>query len=171
MKRILLFTLILVFGISLFGCVNKKTSTTSVAPGTNEKSDTIIYKNTQYNFSFTMPATWKGYSIVTDKWEGRALKGPESGKIVQTGPIILIRHPQWTAQKPRQDIPIMVFTIGQWNALKNEEFSVGAAPIPPTELGRNSTYVFALPARYNYAFLPGYDEVQEILAKNPLKAF
>ena len=65
----------------------------------------------------------------------------------------------------------MVFTLAQWGLVQAEKLSVGAAPIPPTELGRNSTYVFALPARYNYAFPTGYEEVEQILQGHPLQAF
>ncbi|MDP1086626.1 hypothetical protein Q6245_30140, partial [Klebsiella pneumoniae] len=69
-------------------------------------------------------------------------------------PMISIRHPDWTSQNPRQDIPIMIFTLAQWNMLQQDEFHIGAAPINPSELGRNTSYVFARPARYNYAFPP-----------------
>ena len=70
-----------------------------------------------------------------------------------------------------QDIPIMVFTVDQWSALQREEFAVSAAPIGPSELGRNSKYVFALPARYNFSYLTGYEEVEDILSRNPLRAY
>nr|MBP7332992.1 hypothetical protein [Bacillota bacterium] len=63
----------------------------------------------------------------------------------------------------------MVFTHAQWDALQNGEFHIGAAPIGPSELARNSSYVFALPARYNYAFPAGYEEVENILKGDPLK--
>ena len=136
-----------------------------------KKSLSIIeYKNIQYGFSFSLPVSWEGYSIAEDKWEGEALV-QGSDVVVEQGPIILIRHPQWTKENPRQDIPIMVFTIEQWNELQQEKFHIGAAPIGPTELGRNSKYVFALPARYNVAFPPGFEEVEEILENHPLKAF
>jgi len=36
------------------------------------------------------------------------------------------------------------------------------------QLGRNEEYVFALPARYNFGFLGGYEEVEMILENNPL---
>jgi len=136
-----------------------------------KKSLSIIeYKNTQYGFAFSLPLTWQGYSIAGDKWEGEAsVQG--SDVVVEKGPIIFIRHPQWTKENPRQDIPIMVFTISEWNELQQEKFYLGAAPIYPTELGRNSKYVFALPARYNFAFLPGFEEVDEIFQSKPLKAF
>jgi hypothetical protein len=128
--------------------------------------NSIIYENTQYGFRFTLPASWKGYTIVTSRWEGTSI---QSGNTVETGPIISIRHPLWTAQNPRQDIPIMVFTLAQWSALQREDFHIGAAPIGPSELGRNAKYVFALPARYNFAFLPGYEEVEKILDGKPLQ--
>jgi hypothetical protein len=54
--------------------------------------------------------------------------------------------------------------------MQKDEFHIGAAPINPSELGRNATYVFALPARYNYAFPTGYEEVDEILKGNPLRS-
>jgi hypothetical protein len=73
--------------------------------------------------------------------------------------------------EPRQDIPIMIFTIEQWNMLQEDKFHIGAAPVGPSEFGRNNKYVFALPARYNYAFLKGYEEVEKILKENPLKPF
>jgi hypothetical protein len=63
----------------------------------------------------------------------------------------------------------MVFTLNQWNSLRQEVFHIGAAPVAPSELGRNNYYVFALPARYNYAFPPGFKEVENILANHPLQ--
>jgi hypothetical protein len=83
--------------------------------------------------------------------------------------MISIRHPEWTAENPRQDIPIMIFTTAQWNSLQQGKFHIGAAPIGPSELGRNAKYVFALPARYNYAFPTGYEEVESILKSDPLQ--
>ncbi|MGG1554512.1 S-layer homology domain-containing protein [Paenibacillus ferrarius] len=119
-----------------------------------------VYENTQYGFRFTLPDSWKGYSIVSDKWEGRSV---DDGRVVESGAKLSIRHPQWTADQPRQDIPILVFTVDQWNELQHDQFHIGAAPINPSELTRNDKYVFALPARYNFAFPEGYQEVEDIL--------
>lgn len=130
----------------------------------------IEYTNTEYGFHFLLPRSWKGYSIITDTWKGYA-PGASGDAIVAEGPLISIRHPAWTQAEPRQDIPIMIFTIAQWNSLQQEKFHIGAAPIGPSELGRNATYVFALPARYNYAFPIGYEEVDAILQGKPLQAF
>ena len=133
------------------------------------KADAVVYENAEYGFRFHLPAGWKGYTIVQDRWEGLSLEEQDNGKVVASGPILSIRHPQWTAEQPRQDIPIMVLTIDQWNSLQREKFHIGAAPIGPRELGRNSRYVFALPARYNFAFPTGYEEVEDILNNNPLQ--
>lgn len=132
-----------------------------------EQTDPTVYRNTQYGFSFQLPESWQGYTVVLDQWEGLAIDSPDT--VAQTGPLLSIRHPQWTSENPRQDIPIMVLTLSQWNAMQQEEFHIGAAPIKPSELGRNSRYVFALPARYNYAFPAGYEEVEKILAGDPLQ--
>lgn len=129
----------------------------------------IEYQNDQYGFSFSLPESWKGYSIVTDKWEGFAI-GPKGDTTVTQGPLISVRNPAWTAQKPYQDIPIMVFTLSQWDSLLLGKFYVGAAPVNPTRLGFNAKYVFAIPARYNYAFPIGYEEVDKILQNDPLQA-
>lgn len=143
---------------------------TAVKLGAYEDTNATVFRNTQYGFSFSLPESWKGYSIVTGKWEGSAVGGAQSGEVVETGPMISIRHPQWTPDNRRQDIPIMVFTLTQWNSLQQGKFHIGAAPVGPSELGRNTRYVFALPARYNYAFPTGYEEVEEILKSNPLRA-
>ncbi len=126
----------------------------------------LEYENTQYNFTFTLPLSWEGYSIVQEQWQGQFIDESDSEPL--TGPKILLRNPLWTAETPRQDIPIMVFTLDQWNLVQAEKVAVSAAPIPPSELGQNEEYVFALPARYNFAFLPGFEEVESILKKNPL---
>jgi len=147
-------------------------ATTSSQPNDNPSTpsttnaSTILYKNTQYGFNFTLPKSWQGLSTIIGTWEGNDIL---SGKVTQTGPKISIRHPKWSSKNPRQDIPIMVFTLNQWNSLQQEKFHIGAAPIGPSELGRNNAYVFALPARYNFAYPTGYQEVEEILKTHPLK--
>lgn len=150
--------------------INNRWLITEAAVG-NEQAENkaLTYTNTQYGFSFSLPVTWKGYTIVNSQWQGLAVNGSKSGKPVESGSIISIRHPLWTAQQPRQDIPIMIFTTSQWDSLKKEDFHIGAAPIGPSELAHNSRYVFALPARYNFAFPTGFEEVEKILAAKPLK--
>ena len=146
----------------LVGCTSYLPTPTLVGQTTS-----IEYRNTEYGFSFTLPASWTGYTIITAQWQGLAAV-PSGEAVVEQGPIISIRHPLWTSANPRQDIPIMVFTLAQWNSLQQGNFHIGAAPIGPSELGRNAHYVFALPARYNYAFPTGFEEVETILEGHPL---
>ena len=128
----------------------------------------IEYRNVQYDFCFSLPESWRGYSLVVGLWEGHS-NDPIGDAAIQRGPIISIRHPHWTRAHPRQDIPIMVFTHAQWRALQHEGFHVSPAPIGPSELGSNRRYVFALPPRFDFAFPTGYEEVEQMLKSNPLR--
>ena len=130
----------------------------------------LEYKNNHYGFRFVLPITWERYTVTTATWKGYAVDS-EGEVPAEEGPIISIRHPLWAVDVPRQDIPIMVFTKAQWDSLQQGKFHIGAAPIGPRELGRNNLYVFALPARYNFAFPVGYEEVEIILESNPLRTF
>jgi len=132
---------------------------------TTQPTESLEYQNTEYGFSFSLPVSWKGYSIITDTWRG--YDNGNSDITVEQGPIISIRYPLWTSENPYQDIPIMVFTLSQWNSLKQGNYSVSAGGIY-TELGRNAKYVFALYSRYNFAVLPGMEDVKTILEGNPL---
>jgi hypothetical protein len=117
-----------------------------------------------------LPTSWTGYTIVTDKWTGNTT-GDQGEQKFTEGPLIAVRHPLWTGAVPRQDIPVMVFTLSQWQDLQNDKFHIGAAPIGPSELGRSAKFVFALPARYNYAFPVGYEEVDRIIQDKNFKDF
>ncbi len=127
----------------------------------------IKYNNKKYGFIFSLPADWQGFSIYTTSWSG----GDKNGKQTETGPIINIRNPKWTQAKPYEDIPVMVFTIDQWKSVIAEKLIVSAAPFGPSKLGSNNLYVFALPARYNYDFSTGYEDVEKIIGSNPLKGY
>ena len=134
----------------------------------NGYTERILYENKEFGFVFSLPKSWEGYKIVTSSWEGIATDTQKS-KMEESGPLLSIRHPQWTEEKPRQDIPIMIFTLAQWSSLENEDFHIGAAPIEPSKLEQNNKYVFAIPARYNYAFPEGFREVEDILNNEPLQ--
>lgn len=175
MRKSILLSALLLLSVSLFGCINggNEAPIKNEAPQKEEmqkpeasNSEKVEYKDTKYGFSFSLPQSWKGYSIINDKWEGSATG---SSQISETGLLLAIRHPQWTSGNQRQDIPIMIFTKSQWDLLQQDKFHIGAAPIGPRELGRNSKYVFALPARYNFAFPTGYEEVEEILEGSSLQ--
>jgi hypothetical protein len=96
-----------------------------------------------------------------DQWDGG----------VEKGPCLSIRHPQWTEESPRQDIPIFIFTHRQWKLVNDGSISVSAAPYGPSKIGRNRRYVFALPPRYSTNEDEGYVEVGEIMRRKPLHAF
>jgi hypothetical protein len=134
------------------------------------EDSSVVYQNDKYGFTFALPDGWNGFTIVSGEWEGSAVDGQGTGQVVVTGIMLSIRHPLWTEKTPRQDIPIMIFTKDQWNQLQQDKIHIRAAPIGPSELTSNSKYVFALPARYNYAFPAGYEEVETILKNDPIKA-
>jgi len=143
----------------------------SPLPVENNISTSIVeYKNNQYGFAFSLPSSWIGYTIIDEVWTGYATGNGGDEKFTE-GPLLSIRHPLWTAKTPRQDIPVMIFTVSQWQDLQDDKFHIGAAPIGPSELGHNAKYVFSLPARYNFAFPVGYEEVDEIIRNNPLRTF
>lgn len=197
MKKIISVALILIMAFTLMSCSEVKNQpqatlqtassseaqaastdavSTAAAPSESPSASSaqapsqaaIAYQNTDYGFTFSLPESWQNYTILEDQWEGLAADETSGEQAVQTGPQISIRHPKWTEDTPRQDIPIMVFTLAQWDDLQQDKFHIGAAPVGPTELGRNSKYVFALPARYNFAFPEGYEEVDQLLQTNPL---
>jgi len=126
--------------------------------GKNEEWET--YYNPQFGMELKLPPSWKGYKVLTQQWEGQPL---DSRVVSQSGPLIILRHPKWTEQNHYEDMPIMVFTPFQWNLVQEGKLSVGAAPVPPSELGRNSKYIIALPARYNYDFAIGWEEVDQLV--------
>lgn len=128
----------------------------------------VVYTNSDYGFTFTLPENWKGYTVVNNTWEGNSLNNSTTN---ESGPKILIRNPNWQADAPYEDIPILVFTKDQWAAYVAEGFAVSAAPIPATEFSRNNHYVFALPPRWDFDYSLGYEEAQNIVNSNPLQAF
>lgn len=137
----------------------------------SSRSPSVEYRNEDYGFSISLPLSWEKYSVTIDKWTGYSI-GDELGEAPFTdGPVVSIHNPKWTEINSYQDIPIMVFTIRQWELLSQDKFHIGAALIGPSELGRNSKYVFGLPARYNYSFPLGYEEVDQIIKSSPLKTF
>jgi len=127
----------------------------------------VTYQNTDYGFTFALPLDWQGYSIIQSVWQGNAL----TSEAAPTGPKLIIRNPNWTEATHYEDIPILVFTISEWNSYLAENFSVSAAPIPATELARNNKYVFALPPRWDFDYSLGFKEAENIIANKPLHAF
>ena len=84
--------------------------------------------------------------------------------VVERGPTLVLRHPQWTAGEPYQDIPIFVFTRRQWETHHQEP--VGAGGIDE-ELAHNSKYVFAISSRYNADdSVKGWKETSDAVERN-----
>ena len=44
----------------------------------------ILYENTEYGFTFTLPTSWDHYQIVSDSWEGISIDQQqiENGQIL-----------------------------------------------------------------------------------------
>ena len=57
----------------------------------------------------------------------------------------------------------MVFTLNQWDQVQPADFRVSAAPMPPLALGQSAHFVMALPPRYNYDYLTGFEEVDQLV--------
>ena len=73
-------------------------------------SESITYENTQYGFKITLPKSWENYSVITNEWQGNRITDDQGNSVPETGPMLKLRNPLWTAQNQRQDIPIMIFT-------------------------------------------------------------
>ena len=163
---ILVFALVVILGLTAYQFYFKKNAQPVSNPDVTSTSP-VVYKNTDYGFNFSLPANWQGYSIIKDTWKGSMLTNTP----VQSGPKLLIRNPKWTAALPYEDLPILIFTIPQWNAYIAESFSISAAPLNAKELSRNNTYVFALPPRWDFDYSLDFEQAQDVIAGNPLKAF
>lgn len=130
-----------------------------------------VYRNEAFGFSIALPESWRGFTVNHIKEDIYDVTGATTTNngVVDSFQLIELHHPLSTATNPREKMPIMVFTLTQWAHIQDQEWSVGAAPFPPSELGRNSVYVLALPARYNYDFKEGWEEVDVLV--HTLQAF
>jgi hypothetical protein len=170
-------TKLVAFAIAVFFILTTSSGQSAQSGSNTRPKKSIVYTNQQYGFKFYLPKSWKGYSIIVTNWEGGVWEPQPDGTGInndqrsETGPKILIRNPRWTEDNPYQDIPIMVFTLSQWDLIDKDRLVVSAAPFGPGELGRNCRYVFALPPRYNYADAIGVAEVSDIMRGQPLLAF
>jgi hypothetical protein len=130
----------------------------------------LCYTNGRYNLTFYLPANWQGYSVGVHMLEDTKYS-PAEDKQVVVGftPMFILRNPQWQTNAPYQDIPIIVFTRDQWDALHRGElwpslFAGGAMD----ELWHNEKYVFAMSSR-TFGFddqLKCWKETEEIVRLN-----
>src|SRR5579859_2470057 len=131
------------------GCVNLP-ARSSDAP--------VLYHNEQYDFTFSLPTSWQGYSVLVQEWQGHA--------VPERGPMIILRHPQWKTSDPYQDIPILVFTRSQWEANRGAGLGIGAGGLE-YEIGHNRKYAFAISSRFNVDdSVKGWREATDFVERN-----
>ena len=149
--------LALVLSGGLFGC-----STTAEHPAELP----LRYQNAQYGLTFFLPVDWKGYSVLAQEWNAN-LHSTDYQTVIgkEHGPIILLRHPRWKADKPYQDIPVLVFTRTQWKAVIPQRLFVGAGGVMD-EISHNADYVFGINSRHNWGELKGWEETGKIVQQN-----
>jgi hypothetical protein len=155
----LILCLVVVFSGGLFGC-----STMVKHP-----SDLPLrYHNAQYGFTFFLPASWKGYSVLTQQWEGETYSREKDTEVVLArGPIIVLRNPQWKMNNLYQDIPIYVFTRQQWDDIHLGKYNAVGAGGVIYELWHDDKYVFGMHSRYNSGdSVNGWKEAQDIVHQN-----
>jgi hypothetical protein len=127
----------------------------------------LCYRNAQCDFTFHLPASWRGYGVVVQQWGGQTyLAAVDRAEVTQRGAILILRHPQWTAKDPYQDIPILVFTRSQWNGMRQGRFVVGAGGVWQ-EIKHTPQYVFAISSRFNADdSVKGWKETSEAVERN-----
>ena len=125
----------------------------------------LCYRNGQYGFAFCLPASWSGYEVSVRQWESQKYStAPDRAVGTERGPILVLRHPQWTASSPYQDISILVFTRAQWET--HHPGTVGAGGLDE-EITHNSKYVFAISSRYNADdSVRGWKETSDVVERN-----
>lgn len=142
--------------VPLVPASNQETTDSTTIPSTT--ATPLVYTNTSYGFALTLPASWQGYSSTVVQ------KDTADGSYFE----IHLIHPQSTDQNPRMEVPILAVPIETWNTWyppsdPDSGHHPFAAPVPATERGRNTKYVFATAPRYNFSYLPGWEEVDEIV--------
>lgn len=56
----------------------------------------VVYTNKKYRFRFSLPGSWRGYSIFLSKWQGGDGRTYQPGVTMpppEKGPLLVIRHP------------------------------------------------------------------------------
>jgi hypothetical protein len=129
----------------------------------------VCYQSARYDLTFYLPASWRGYSVSLQQLnDERYSRAEDKQIIVGHTPMITLRHPKWQASAPYQDIPILVFTGVQWDALHHGEFWPSLfAGGTMDELWHSQRFVFAMSSRYNAADeMRGWKEAGEIVDQN-----
>lgn len=143
-------------------CIRAPCEPVRVCPSPDDSADAPVrYRNKTYGFEIPLLASWSGYRVQIEPYHGTDVATGEQQNGI--GTLITLHHPLDGQPEDRADMPVMVFEHRVWERIMSGGISLGAAPIPPTELGRNARYVFALPARYNYDFKPGWEDVDKVI--------
>ena len=126
----------------------------------------LRYHNAQYDFTFFLPSDWEGYSVKTEPWQAD-LRSADYQKVIGTehGPILIFRHPRWKAGNLYQDIPILVFTRNQWDAVIPQRLFVGAGGTID-EISHSAGFVFGINSRHNWTELEGWEQTGRIVQQN-----
>lgn len=150
----------LVLAIGLMGC-----STVQNRPA----GLPIHYHNAHYQFSFYLPAAWRGYSVLTEQWNGQMYSSAADTIVtVEHGPMIVLRNPKWKAGDPYQDVPVYVFTRRQWDDMNLGKYEAAGAGGIIYELWHNDKYVFGIHSRtFGFATqLIDWRETENIVEQN-----
>jgi len=157
MKPKLILCLALVLSGGLFGCSTEVKHPVDLP---------LRYHNAEYGLTFFLPANWKGYSVLIQEWNAE-LHSADYQNVIgdEHGPIIVLRNPKWTTGEPYQDIPILVFTRSQWDAVIPQRLFVGAGG-SEYEISHSAKYVFGINSRHNWGELKGWEETGKIVQQN-----
>ncbi len=121
-------------------------------------TDSLVYKNLEYNFELTLLPSWSKYEVSTSTNHGATL--------------ITIRNiNMWKGDGSYMDIPVLVYTREYYYDKANQDVNYGfAAPIPPTIRAENDKYILVTAPRYNFSYLTGFEDVERILStlKSPI---
>ena len=129
----------------------------------------LRYHDARYDLTFCLPASWRDYSVSIQQLEDeRYSAAKDKPIIVGHTPMITLRHRRWQADAPYQDIPILVYTRVQWDALHHGELwpSVFAGGTMD-ELWHTERFVFAISSRSNAADkIRGWRETADVVEQN-----
>jgi hypothetical protein len=127
------------------------------------------YHEARYDLTFSLPSSWRGCSVAVRELDDQKYSLTDDKEVlVGHTPMITLRHPQWHASGPYQDIPILVFSRAQRDELHRGELwpSLFAGGVM-YELWHNRRFVFAISSRYNADNeVRGWKEVAGIIERN-----
>lgn len=124
----------------------------------------VVYVNRKYGFRLRLPDECRGFSIEPSSWNA-PYRGGSRGE--ESGPRFIVHCP--AEDGGNENVPIMVFTRKQW--VRVDDLELSASPYGPGELGSNRRYVFALPARWEFATDLSPDEIWSICQTDAFRAF